>query len=338
MRRVVMLAITAAWVLSVSPMAPTAAAAMPRDRTQRLAGHHRPERWETLAPAPTPRTEAGGAAVGNEIYLVGGFVPGGATVPLVEIYDIESDTWRVGPPLPIPVNHPLVASTGDELFVFGGYLGPAYGGALQPLSNPTDRAFVLRDGRWQPIAPLPSPRAAGGAAVAGDEIFLVGGMDADSLATETLVYDVEDDSWSTARSLRYPRQHLGVASHDERVYAIGGRVDLLTSNMGFSEVYDPSARRWRRLPLLGVARGGLGAAATRSGLVVAIGGEFQSGVFEQASALDVRTNKWRDLPPLPTPRHGLAVVSVGDRVYAIAGGTQPGYSYSTANEVIDLGA
>ena len=293
-------------------------------------------RWETLAPAPTPRTEAVAATVGEEIYLIGGFVPGGATVPLVEIYDTRSDEWRTGPPLPIPVNHAYTAAVDGTLYVFGGYVGPAFGGALQPLSLPTDRAFALRDGTWQPVAPLPSPRGAGSAAAVGHRIYLVGGVDEDSLAEETLVYDTRRDEWSTLPGLPTPRQHLGVAAVGNDVYAVGGRIDLLNSNMPLVDRLDTRRDKWRAMQFIDIARGGLGAAGTSNGYVVAVGGEFQGGTYDVAEAFDPARNKWLALPPLPTARHGLGVAAVGTKVYALAGGLQAGYSYSTLNEAIDL--
>jgi hypothetical protein len=45
---------------------------------------------------------------------------------------------------------------------------------------------------------------------------------------------------------------------------------------------------------------------------------------------------WERLPDLPTPRHGLAVVAVGSRVYAIGGGPRPGLFVSGANESLDV--
>jgi hypothetical protein len=87
---------------------------------------------------------------------------------------------------------------------------------------------------------------------------------------------------------------------------------------------------------LPTARGGLAATATAGGQVVAVGGEAAT-TFPQAEALDVASGRWRSLPPLPTPRHGLGVVAVGDTVYVLAGGPQPGLHTSPANEAITLG-
>jgi hypothetical protein len=47
--------------------------------------------------------------------------------------------------------------------------------------------------------------------------------------------------------------------------------------------------------------------------------------------------RWRRLPELPTPRHGLGVVAAGRRVYIVAGGTQPGLAgVSGTNEFLTL--
>jgi hypothetical protein len=39
---------------------------------------------------------------------------------------------------------------------------------------------------------------------------------------------------------------------------------------------------------------------------------------------------------LPTPRHGLGVVAVGDAIYVLAGGRQPGDTRSNIVEVFRL--
>jgi hypothetical protein len=82
------------------------------------------------------------------------------------------------------------------------------------------------------------------------------------------------------------------------------------------------------------ARGGLAATATL-GFVIAAGGEANS-TFDEVEAFDITRRRWRRLPNMPTARHGLGVVAVGSRVFVLAGGPQPGLSYSGANESIGL--
>ena len=67
---------------------------------------------------------------------------------------------------------------------------------------------------------------------------------------------------------------------------------------------------------------------------VVIGGERPQGTIASVYAYELRTKRWLRLADLPTPRHGLGVVASADRVYAVAGGPQPGLTVSGAVESI----
>ena len=70
--------------------------------------------------------------------------------------------------------------------------------------------------------------------------------------------------------------------------------------------------------------------------IVSVGGEEPGGTIESVYAYSVGTRRWSRLPDLPTPRHGLGVVAWRGRVYAIAGGPEPGLHVSGANEYLVL--
>jgi hypothetical protein len=286
-------------------------------------------RWERLAPVPTPRTEVTAVAVADRIYVIGGFDASGETVPTVEVYDVEADAWRRAPDLPVAVNHPMSAVAGGTVYVMGGYLGP--------LSDPTDRGFALRGERWEELPPMPEPRAAAGAAAVGEDVYVAGGVGPGGLAEATLVLDTATERWHTLPGLLVPREHLGVASFDGHVYAVGGRTGGIGTNLGESEALDPSTGNWRPLPPMPTPRGGIAAAATSNGLIVAPGGEADA-TFAEAEAFDVEEGRWVVLPPMPTARHGLGVAAAGTAVHVIAGGPVPGLSVSDAHEVLDLSA
>ncbi|MGH2690429.1 MAG: Kelch repeat-containing protein [Actinomycetota bacterium] len=274
---------------------------------------------------PTPRTEVAAAVADGSILVAGGFAPG-ATVPTVEVYDVGADAWSAGPDLPVAVNHAMGASFDGEAYVFGGTLGDG---------EISDAAFVLRDGAWQPLQPMPEPRTAGGAAVAGGLIYVVGGVGPDGMAERTLVLDPAAGRWSVTEGLGRSREHMGVAADGDRVFAVGGRAGSLA---GFAdvEVLDPGTGSWTPLPDLPTPRGGMAAVATSNGYVVAAGGEEEGGTFDEVEAFDVDAERWLALPPMPTARHGVGVVAVGTTVYVIAGGVDPGLSFSGALEAIDL--
>lgn len=291
--------------------------------------------WATLVEMPTPRTEVTGATVGGKIYVIGGFAEVGGTVPTVEVYSVDLDQWSSGPDLPMAVNHAMATARRGKIYLFGGYRGPG-------IAKPTKRAFVLKKGEWRSLPSMPYPVAAGGAVTSGGKIYITGGVrrldrtEGHRLSGRTLVYNAKKRVWRKKPPLPTKRQHLGAAGHAGRIYVVGGRTQGLQTNLAIAEAMNRSNGRWRSLPDMPTARGGLAATATTSGLIVAVGGEESAGTFQEVEAFNATSGEWSELPPLPTPRHGLAVVAIGDRVFAIGGGPQPGLTYSGANEMLDL--
>jgi N-acetylneuraminic acid mutarotase len=281
--------------------------------------------WKTLRPAPNQRTEVAAAAAGGRIYIAGGFVPPGRTTPVVEVYDIATDSYSRGPDLPLGVNHAMATVWEGVVYVLGGY-ADATG-----LSSPTGRAFALMGESWTELPPMPEVRAAAGAAAIDGKIYVAGGVGPSGLADSTLVFDIAAGRWSKTEGVPTPREHLGVATDGARLFVVGGR----PPNTDVLEAFDPETGEWERLADMPTARGGLAAAGTADGLIVAAGGEADA-TFPEVEAYDAGQDRWRRLPDLPTPRHGLGVVAVGNTVYVVAGGPRPGFAFSGANEALDL--
>ena len=86
----------------------------------------------------------------------------------------------------------------------------------------------------------------------------------------------------------------------------------------------------RRFPAPAAAPG----PPSSGGRIVSVGGEEPAGTIASVYAYDLATRRWARLADLPTPRHGLGVVALGGRVYAVGGGPQPGLYVSDANESI----
>jgi non-specific serine/threonine protein kinase len=281
--------------------------------------------WQRLAAAPSARTEVAAATSGTRVYVVGGYRADGGTVATVEVFDTATGRWESAPDLPVAVNHAMAATVDNQVYVFGGFLA---GG------DPGKGAFKLEGGTWRPIAALPQERAAGTAVAQSGKVYVAGGLNAGGLAHQMLVYDPAADTWTNAPGPPTPREHLGGAGFGGKVYTVGGRAGGQGNFTAF-ESFDPTTSQWTVLPDLPTRRGGLAAAATCSGQVVAVGGEAEA-TFKEAEAFNVRTGTWAALPPLPTPRHGLGVVGMGTTLYTFAGGPQPGLHVADSTESIDL--
>jgi len=282
--------------------------------------------WRTLARAPSERTEVVATVAAGRVYVVGGLRLDGSPLSAVEIYDIAADRWGHGPDLPLSVHHAMATTIADTVYVFGGYLASG---------TPSAVAFRLGPSGWQSIAPMPLGRAAGTAVAQDGQVYVAGGVGPAGLAREMMVYDPAADRWSLVDGPPTPREHLGGAGFNGLVYTAGGRTGGVDTNLNAFEVYDPRSRQWTSLPPLPTRRGGLAAAMTCSGLLVAVGGEA-SATFAAAEAYDVRSGRWLALPALPTARHGLGVTAAGSTILTVAGGPQPGLYVSDAVEAIDL--
>jgi len=75
------------------------------------------EVWEELEPMPTARSEVGAAAIGQKIYVVGGYVEKVLPTDTVEVYNIDENIWYTVSPLPAKLHHPAAASFDGKLYV-----------------------------------------------------------------------------------------------------------------------------------------------------------------------------------------------------------------------------
>jgi non-specific serine/threonine protein kinase len=247
--------------------------------------------------------------------------------PTVEIYDFKADSWSAGPPLPLALNHAMAAAHGQDVYVTGGYTAVVFG-AVNTL-------FVLREGAWQPLAPMPETRAAGAMVTVGDRLYVIGGFSQQGeLATSTLVYDIATESWTSTEGMPDPREHLTAVVHRGTVIVMGGRKGDPATNSAVVERFDPRRNRWSSLPEMLEPRSGHACALVANRFVGCIGGEDAMGVFSTAEVLDLRRERWMRLPTVDPGRTGLAAGSFGGRLYSAFGASDT--EYLTATESIPV--
>jgi N-acetylneuraminic acid mutarotase len=279
--------------------------------------------WSALASLPTPRAEVASAVLDGHLYVIAGFEASGNRSNVVEAYDPPSDRWQRRANLPEGRDHAMAATFGGKVYVFG---GSGRSGATASVF-----AYDPAGDAWSRRADMPLRRTAGGAAVLDNRLVVVGGT-GDS-PTSTMVYDPSQDRWTLGPSMTAPREHLAVTGDGSRIYVIGGRWD--NALKATAESLDSLTGSWKRLSDLPTARGGTAGGIVHGRIYVA-GGEASSPdrTFSQVEAYDPSSNVWTSLPQLPTPRHGLSVLGLGDTLYVIAGGPTAGLSVSNRNEAI----
>jgi Kelch motif len=131
------------------------------------------DRWTTVAPLPTPRSDAAAAVIAGQIYVFGGcrVMPGGAIrfLDRVDVYDPRSDSWSARP-ADLPTARAAmygVAARGGSVYVMGGWAGAGPLGVVEVYSVASDN--------YVPGAPMVTPRAEMGVTATRGRVYTVGG-------------------------------------------------------------------------------------------------------------------------------------------------------------------
>jgi N-acetylneuraminic acid mutarotase len=193
--------------------------------------------------------------------------------------------------------------------------------------------------KWTALAPLPQALGAMAVVAVDGVIHAMGGASgstADNRHTVAVhyVYDPHTNKWDNAIALPGPREHFNLIAVGGKIYAIGGRIENYTQNVGtvFSlDLHDKRAQ-WQTLALMPTARSGTQAALLH-GKIFVFGGEKFGGVFNNTEMFDPSTGRWSVLTPMPIGRHGTEAVTLGDMIFIPAGGPlNGGEAQTNANQ------
>lgn len=299
--------------------------------------------WRTLPPSPLARTEVSGARVGRSMYVLGGYGSGALPSAAVERYRVRKRTWEQVRPLPRPLNHAGAEAWRGDLYVVGGYTGTPFslGIGTFGIADATT-AFLRYDpetDRWRRMPPAPTARAASATAVIGHRLYVAGGADAFRPLGTFEVFDFRRGVWLRKPDLPLATEHVAGAAVGGCFYVIGGRPIYGKPNHDAVQRWCPGRGRWQRVADLRTARAGF-AAVRVCGRIVAFGGENPRagppGTIPQVEAYKPRRDRWRPLPPMGVPRHGLAGAAFGRRLFAVEGGTVSALGVSNTVERLRL--
>jgi N-acetylneuraminic acid mutarotase len=312
------------------PPAATQAPAM----TTKVAGC-----WSSKPALPFAVQEIYPAAHRNRIHIGGGLLATGGRVTGVSdrhiAYDPATGASVDLATLPQKRHHPHAVDHKGQLYLFGGFG-----------SDPTSVTWIMStdtlvyddaSNAWSPLTPAPEPHAEVIAASLGDRIHIVGGRRPKGIANATygdhedvdrhLVFDLDANAWSKAAPAHSARNSAAGAVIDNLWHVVGGR-SMAGGPSDAHEVYDPKEDRWRSAaPMPKGSGAGGNAAGALDGFLYAFGGEYftggAGGVHPEVWRYDPKTDAWTAAAPMPTPRHGLGAVVIGDAIWLVGGAKRP---------------
>jgi N-acetylneuraminic acid mutarotase len=136
-----------------------------------------------------------------------------------------------------------------------------------------------------------------------------------------------EDRWSALPSAPLERTEVTAARVGRFIYVMGGFERAGAATTAAVERYDIRRRSWRRVRDMPIGLNHLTAVAYRGDLYVHGGYAAEQALAQPTRVLlryDPQSNRWRRMPPSPTPRAAHAVAVIGKRLYVAGGANDSG--------------
>ena len=222
------------------------------------------DRWTPGVRLPTRRHHHGFCALGNKLYLIGGYVTGFTGVADCWSFDpaAPANGWTRIADLPRPRGALVAVAANHRIYAIGGVV-PRVG------TVPDLTVYDPATNRWTTAAPMPTAREHLAGALLGTRIIAVGGRAGGQLRDACEAYDPITGRWSVLPPLPTPRGGNGAAVLDGKLLVVGGES---SRNYPETEEYDPATNRWRRIADMAVAMHGIYPSVIGDEMLVAGGG------------------------------------------------------------------
>lgn len=297
-------------------------------------------------PQPVPNSEAQTALVDGKLYSFGGFdKKKRCCTPTDRAYVFDpASGWSPIKSMPAMngtehggVTHAGFTTDGTDIYFAGGYTSNENGYGQIFGTEEVWKYDIAADDYFR-MPDLPEPLSAGELEYIGGKLYWVAGTNlarTKDLGTQ-YVLDLSDttgqhsaEGWQPLASMPNPRNHLGSAVYDGKLYVFGGQHGhdgkLVTQNS--VHCYDPATDSWTEKASMPKALSHItGATFTYGDQIFVMGGEQANGPKYYVSdvvAYNPLTDDWTLYPGMPAKRtSGVAGVIDGKIYYSTGYGSK----------------
>jgi N-acetylneuraminic acid mutarotase len=301
--------------------------------------------WQPSTPQPFGVAEAQGVAVGEKLYVFGGFDSQKrccTPTARAHVYSPASATWEAIADLP-PMNgtghggvtHAGITTDGANIFLAGGYTSNS-SGTGQIFGTREVWQYVVATDSYTRLPDLPVARSAGQLEYLGGSLYYFGGTNRSRTADTPELYILDlaggADSWREGTPLPNARHHMGSTVLSGKIYAVAGQHDhdQRLSTQADVHAYSPESDSWERLADLPLAVSHIANSTfVLDGRIIVVGGEVDhlkpvANVFAYAP----ETDTWNALSDLPQALQSTVARNIGGRVI-VTGGSGGGWRAET---------
>jgi DNA-binding CsgD family transcriptional regulator/N-acetylneuraminic acid mutarotase len=253
------------------------------------------DRWASLSPLTSPRSEMAAARYEDAIYLIGGQTEQGLSDETLKL-TVSSGAWSTGKNKPTAVKDAQAVLLGEEIYIPGGQTGDGSVISTLEVYNP-------RRDSWRTAQPLPVALSAYAAAAYEGRLFLFGGWDGSTFVKTVYVYDPVEDSWTERNSLSTPRGFAAAVSLEGKIQLLGGTDG--TQALALNEYYYPQREdnqepAWETRAPMPQKRMGM-AAAVLANQVYVFGGQSAADDPQALPPVQYQpaSDSWSEISPWP---------------------------------------
>ena len=197
--------------------------------------------------------------------------------------------------------------------------------------------FDIAQNRWVDLTPLPEPRSSLSAAIAGDQIFVIGGwaLKGEETKWHSTAWKLNladpNAAWQALAKPPFKRRALFAATHNGQIHVIGG----MNSEGGpttRTDVYDPESDSWLQGPKLqGKPLTGFGSAAHSLG-----GHLYVSTIDGNVQRLNEGKKKWEGVSEYDPARFFHVMVPWTETKMLLVGGANMSVGKFTELESVEI--
>jgi len=221
--------------------------------------------WIAAAPMLTHRSSLGAAALGDSLYVCGGW-SSSSKLSSVERFDIGTGTWSLTSSMSAERCGLAVAVLDNVLYACGGFDSSRNLASVE--------RYDPRVGVWSLTTPMGQRRFSFATAVLDNMLYACGGSDGPTHLETVEVFDPRMEVWASVAPMNAARSGHALAAFEGALYACGGR-NRSAPALTEVERFDQHTRTWSPTFPMNIARNGL-AVATLGTAFYACGGKSAS--------------------------------------------------------------
>ena len=278
--------------------------------------------WVWRSTIPAELSSYATAAVGNKIYVIGGYAPSKSANPsnAVNVYDTVTNTWTTGKPMPEGRwDHTAQAANG-KIYVIGGRLGGERGEIFADTVLVYDPSADV----WTKTRPmyLTAPYSPRSTYFLG-YIFII----SNPMQTALVLYDPVSGTWERGRDLTNGSGNSGaLTSMNRTLYLIGGTykasggpwLHALGPSPDWTDKSEMQTKR--ECPTTAVVNEKIYVLGGDESIWLTPNNLWVQSDYRTVEVYDPATDKWVVKSPLPLPLSGgRNAAVVNNKIYAFLG-------------------